>query len=139
MRYLLDTNVISEAIKTVPDKNVMRRLKENEDDLATASLVWHELHYGCHWLPKSRKRIFIESYLREVVWLTMPILPYDARAAAWHADQRARLISTGRTPPFVDGQIAAVAKVNELILVTRNTRDFSMFEDLDIETWHAHI
>lgn len=41
-----------------------------------------------------------------------------------------------RSPPFVDGQIAAIAYVNDLILVTRNTEDFSNFSDLKLENWH---
>lgn len=139
MKYLLDTNVLSEAVKTTPDQNVMLKLKEKQDELATASPVWHELQYGCNRLPRSRKRAFLESYLRDVLWPSIKILPYDATAAAWHAAQRARLTSYGKTPAFVDGQIAAIAKMNGLILVTRNTRDFSVFEDLKTETWHANI
>ncbi|OQX23219.1 MAG: VapC toxin family PIN domain ribonuclease, partial [Desulfobacteraceae bacterium IS3] len=42
----------------------------------------------------------------------------------------------GQTPSFADGQIAAIAKVNDLILVTRNTSDFKIFADLKIENWH---
>ena len=139
MKYLLDTNVLSEPVKTAPDENVMRQLKENQGELNTASPVWHELQYGCERLPKSHERTLIKSYLMDVVRPTIQILSYDAIAAAWHADQRARLMSMGQTPPFVHGQIAAIAKVNKLILVTRNLRDFSLFEDLEAETSHANI
>ncbi len=66
----------------------------------------------------------------------MLILPYDERAAEWHAKERARLSLKGRTPSFVDGQIAAIAKVNGLVLVTRNTTDFKSFSKLVIENWH---
>lgn len=65
----------------------------------------------------------------------MPILDYDRRAAEWHASERARLMAAGRTPPFIDGQIAAVARVNDLTLVTRNQRDFRWFEGLRMERW----
>jgi len=37
--------------------------------------------------------------------------------------------------PYVDGQIAAVASVNALVLVTTNTKDFARFEDLQLEDW----
>ena len=47
----------------------------------------------------------------------------------------ARLESQGCTPPFRDGQIAAIAMVDDLILVTRNTRDFENFTDLRYENW----
>jgi tRNA(fMet)-specific endonuclease VapC len=45
------------------------------------------------------------------------------------------LTRTGKTPPFFDGQIAAIAFVNELVLVTRNTADFAAFEELQLENW----
>ena len=48
----------------------------------------------------------------------MTILPYDHVAAAWHGVERARLEAEGTPAPFVDGQIAAIAKRNDLILVT---------------------
>jgi tRNA(fMet)-specific endonuclease VapC len=50
--------------------------------------------------------------------------------------QRARLAAAGNSAPFVDGQIAAIAKVNRLILVTRNVNDFSMFSGLKVQNWH---
>ena len=63
------------------------------------------------------------------------ILPFDQRAAEWHASERARLGGIGLTPPFVDSQIAAVAFVNDLTLVTANTADFSNFDGLRVEDW----
>lgn len=136
IKYLLDTNVISEAVKTVPNQNVMAKLRDHQEELATASLVWHELQFGCRRLPFSRKRSLIESYLSEVVWNTIAILPYDVAAADWHAEQRAQLTAAGQTPPFIDGQIAAIAKANDLILVTRNLSDYECFKGLKVENWH---
>jgi tRNA(fMet)-specific endonuclease VapC len=135
--YLLDTNVLSEGAKTTPDKKVMIMLENHRDEIATASPVWHELQYGCRRLPPSRKRELLETYLRDVIWQNLEIYPYDERAAEWHAEQRARLTSKGQTPSFVDGQIAAIAKVNGLTLVTRNVTDFAAFEDLQVRSWHA--
>ncbi|MGA9418907.1 MAG: hypothetical protein WBV40_07125, partial [Candidatus Cybelea sp.] len=97
--------------------------------------VWHELVFGATRLPASRKRSAIERYLAEVVAATLPILPYDADAASWHGRERARLATQGRAAPFVDGQIAAIAVVNDLTLVTRNARDYSRFSDLRVENW----
>ncbi len=58
------------------------------------------------------------------------------KAARWHAAERARLEKVGKTPAFVDGQIAATAKVNGLTLVTRNVANYSLFEGLAVENWH---
>ena len=69
--------------------------------------------------------------------IKMTILPYDEQAAEWHAKERARLASLGQMPAFVDGQIAAIAKVNGLILVTRNTSDFNKYSGLKLENWHV--
>ncbi|HZQ98784.1 MAG TPA: hypothetical protein VFC93_08205 [Chloroflexota bacterium] len=67
----------------------------------------------------------------------MPILPYDEAAAGWHAMERARLAAHGRTLPFVDGQIAAIAQTNNLVLVTANAADFRDFAGLTIEDWRS--
>ena len=137
MRYLLDTNVLSEAVKTNPDKSVMKNFERNQDEMVTAAPVWHELQFGCQRLPRSRKKEVIASFLNDIVRRRMLILPYDDRAAEWHARERARLSSKGITPSFVDGQIAAIAKVNGLILVTRNIDDFKPFSEFKLENWHS--
>ncbi len=139
MKYLLDTNILSEAVKTEPDKYVMIMLERHQAEIVTASPVWHELQYGCYRLPISRKREVIESYLEDIIRQNMIILPYDERAAKWHAEERARLTGLGKTPSYVDGQIAAIAKVNGLVLVTRNIADFDMFSDLKVKNWHRDV
>jgi tRNA(fMet)-specific endonuclease VapC len=65
----------------------------------------------------------------------MQILDYDAAAAAWHASERARLDARGETPPFTDGQIAAIAHVHDLALVTFNVADFKRFDGIRIVSW----
>jgi tRNA(fMet)-specific endonuclease VapC len=136
IRFLLDTNIISEAVKAKPNKAVMRKLRMHQEEIATASPVWHELQFGCRRLPVSRRRSTLEMFLSNVVRPSMEILPYDEAAATWHADQRARLNSIEKPPSFVDGQIAAIAKVNRLMLVTRNTADFEVFSGIDLQNWH---
>lgn len=136
IRFLLDTNIISEAVKAKPNKAVMRKLRMHQEEIATASPVWHELQFGCRRLPVSRRRSTLEMFLSNVVRPSMEILPYDEAAVTWHADQRARLNSIGKPPSFVDGQIAAIAKVNRLMLVTRNTADFEVFSGIDLQNWH---
>ena len=135
MKYLLDTNILSEPTKLVPDGSVLRKLARHRKLLATASIVWHELQYGCARLPISKKRSHLAQYLSDVVRTTVPILPYDETAAAWHAQERARLAAKGVVTSHADGQIAAIAAVNELILVTRNTKHFEGFADIRLENW----
>ncbi|MCP4689663.1 MAG: type II toxin-antitoxin system VapC family toxin, partial [Desulfobacterales bacterium] len=122
--------------KEAPDKSVLEMLEKHRFEIVTAAPVWHELQYGCYRLPVSRKRELIETFLEDVVRQNMEILPYDNRAALWHAKERARLTSRGKTPSFTDGQIAAVAAVNQLTLVTRNITDFESFSGLTAVNWH---
>jgi len=86
-------------------------------------------------LPVSKKRHAIETYLQEVVRTALPILPYYEKSATWHARARARLGRRGRPPAAADCQIAAIARVNELVLVTANVRDFRRFEGLSVQDW----
>jgi tRNA(fMet)-specific endonuclease VapC len=135
LRYLLDTNVVSEPIREKPRTSVLRRLRLHSGEIAIASVVWQELLYGMKRLPRSQRRTRLETYLDEVVQASMPILDYDRAAAEWHASERARLAAKGQPPPFSDGQIAAVAAVNDLTLVTFNDADFKRFEGLRVVTW----
>jgi tRNA(fMet)-specific endonuclease VapC len=136
LRYLLDTNVLSEPVRPVPDPAVMDRIAMAGDTIATASPVWHEIELGRLRLPAGKRRRAIETII-DAFARVLVILPYDASAAAWHAKERARLNRLGKTPPFVDGQIAAIAAVNDLVLVTRNARDFSGFHGLEVESWFS--
>ncbi|HET9226898.1 MAG TPA: type II toxin-antitoxin system VapC family toxin [Thermoanaerobaculia bacterium] len=134
LRYLLDTNTISEPARPLPNRRLLEKLEANADALAIASPVWHELLFGLQRLPASAKRTRIEGYLFGSV-SNLPILPYDSLAAEWHAMQRARLEAKGRVTSFSDGQIAAVAHIHGLILVTANLAHFEAFEGLQIENW----
>lgn len=124
-RFLLDTSTISEPMKKAPDGGLVAKIEAHAHESALAAPVWHELWYGCRRLPSGKRRSALEAYLREVVHASFPILPYDTMAAAWHADERARLDAEGTPAPFVDGQIAAIAKTNALILVTGEHPRFS--------------
>ena len=135
-RYLLDTNVVSEPLRPRPRSGLLARLRRRQRECVIAAPVWHELLFGARLLPPaSRKRKAVDRYLYEVVLEAFAILPYDAAAADWHALERAKLQRPGRTPPFIDGQIAAVALVNDLVLVTRNVADYAGFEGLRVEDW----
>jgi tRNA(fMet)-specific endonuclease VapC len=134
-KYLLDTSVVSEPLRPIPNAKVLARLKSYQDELAIASTVWHELWFGCQRLQASAKRTAIERYLNEVISVSMAILPYNREAAEWHAAERARLVTVGKTPPFVDGQIIAVAYANNLTLVTLNPSDYAAFCGVKIEDW----
>lgn len=56
MKYLLDTNVLSEPVKPAADDSVLKRLALFEREIATAAPVFHELQYGVRRLAESAKR-----------------------------------------------------------------------------------
>jgi tRNA(fMet)-specific endonuclease VapC len=135
LRYLLDTSIVSSPVSKVPDLRIVERLEEHEQECAIAAPVWHELTYGCRRLPAGKRRRALETYLSDVIRASFPILPYDEAAATWHGLERARLDTLGRPTPFVDGQIAAIAHENGLVLVTVNAKDFTRFKEVEVQNW----
>ncbi len=134
LKYLLDTNIISDLMRPAPNPIVFERVNLYRSEIATASTVIHELLYGCLRLPESRKRQAFLDYINESV-LNLPVFDYDSKAAQWHAEERARLSKIGKTLAFADGQIASITSVNDLILVTNNVADFQYFDNLQIDNW----
>ncbi len=137
IRFLLDTNVLSEPLRLRPDARVMDHLRTHATEIAIAGIVLHELRYGACRLPPGPKRATLERFLDEVVGKSVPVLPYDGDAAQWHADERARLKSIGLHRPFVDGQIAAIARTQRLTLVTNHVAHYEGFAELVVERWHT--
>jgi tRNA(fMet)-specific endonuclease VapC len=136
VKFLLDTNALAEAIRPAPNAGFLKRLRASDAKLAVASVTLHEALYGVERLPDGKRKEALREYMREVV-TKMSAFSYDAKAAEWHARERARLDAAGRTMRYADGQVAAVAVVNALTLVTANVRDFRHFEGLRVENWWA--
>jgi len=134
LQYLIDTNTLSEPTRHIPNAKVLEKLNVHKSEISVASVVVHELLYGCWRLPESRRRETFWNYIHESV-LNLPILDYDLKAAQWHARERARLSKIGKTPAFADGQIASITYCNNLVLVTNNVSDFQEFDSLRIENW----
>lgn len=135
MKFLLDTSTISLAIRKAPNEYVLQHLRENGGSCAMASVTWHELRFGVGRLPRGKRQRELTEFLDEVILPTIPTLSYDERAAVWHAEERVRLEKIGKTPPFIDGQIAAVALTNGLPVVTANPKDFKIFKGLAVLNW----
>jgi len=135
LRYLLDTGIVSSPVSKIPNPAIVKKLEKQGHECAIAAPVWHELAYGCRRLPSGKRRRALEAYLEGVVQATFPILPYDEAAASWHGLERARLEKLGQPAPYVDGQIAAVARVNGLAVVTISPKDFTRFKGLQVFDW----
>jgi tRNA(fMet)-specific endonuclease VapC len=135
VRYLLDTNVLSEPVVARPNPFVLDRIKAKGTSLAISAITWQEVLYGMLLLPAGKRRDQIEDYLFRRIRPALPIIGFEERAARWQAEQRASLRQAGKSPSYADSQIAAIAAVNGLVLVTRNVDDFTDFQGLQIENW----
>ncbi|WP_295384162.1 type II toxin-antitoxin system VapC family toxin [uncultured Thiodictyon sp.] len=135
LRFLLDTNILSEPTKRSPEPKVLARLRKHQSESATAATVIHEMRHGLGRLPSGRRRMALTDYLERLLRQPIAVLAYDRDAAIWHADQRVALDGQGGPTPYADGQIAAIAATNGLTRVTRNVSDFGHFGGLAIENW----
>ena len=124
---ILDTNVISELSRHVPDPGVLAWLDSLEiSEVATTAITAAELRYGVARLPEGhRKReltVMIRGILSEDFYGR--ILPFDERASARYADIVTGREKIGRPVGVADAQIAAICRDLGAILATRNTSDF---------------
>lgn len=132
--WLLDTNIISEVTKENCHTKVLENLTRYEHEIAVPSVVIHELRYGWLKMNAGKKKDAIGHYLQTVVSV-LPVFDYDTKAAHTHAQLRSDSEKAGKTLPFVDGQLAAIAISHGLTLVTRNTQDFSSIPQLQLANW----
>ncbi len=130
MRYLLDTNIISNVTKPAPSESLLAWMAEQADeDLFIASLTVAEIRRGILECPSGRRRDQLETWFsgREgpQALFAGRILPFDERAGLVWASLMADGKAKGRPRSALDMIIAAVAGANECIVVTDNERDFA--------------
>jgi predicted nucleic acid-binding protein len=130
MRYLLDTNIISNLIKPKPSESLVTWMAEQDDEsLFIASLTVAEIWRGVLEKPAGKKRDELES------WFSGPegpqalffgrVLPFDERAGLVWARLMAEAKAKGRPRSGLDAIVAAVAEVNHCIVVTNNEKHFA--------------
>lgn len=135
--YLLDTNVISEMTKRIPNSAMVEKMNENDGLCAICSTVWQESIYGLNLLPDGKRKQMISEVI-DAIKETYDIIPYDSFASQICGEIRAKCQKNGNPVPRFDSQIAATAIANNMILVTHNTRDFEVIAQnsmLQIEDW----
>jgi toxin FitB len=128
-RYLLDTNIISNATKPEPSALLLAWLSERPDeDLFIASLTIAEVWFGVLGKPAGKKRTQLESWFRgpegPQSLFAGRVLPFDERAGLIWARIMAAGARAGRPRSALDMILAAVAEANDCILVTDNENHF---------------
>ena len=125
MTYLLDTNVISEVRKKIPDEGVKNWLENQPSIVQHISVIsLGELHQGANRVKPLEQRAKLENWLEKLEQrFVSRILPLDNAVMRVWAEVTSNAMSQGQTPPHMDSLIAATAIHHGLILVTRNTRD----------------
>ncbi len=136
--YLLDTNIISEPSKPIPNEKVLQKLADNLEYSCISSVTWTEILSGIKTMPDGKRKNSLFYYFIESVQKQFEILPFDASAANIYSDLYEQLKTKGKPAQRFDLMIAATAISNNLILVTRNVSDFTDItanSNLIIENW----
>lgn len=138
MKYLLDTNVISEFRKEYPDTNVIDWLAKVDEERTLISVITvAELRRGVALLKDGQRKALLAAWVDKVLAdrfdgrildVTQPV------AARWGLIM-ANAKQSGLALDFMDGFLAATAQVHSLCVVTRNVRDFQQLDLMIVNPW----
>lgn len=140
IRYLLDTNVPSEAIRLRADARVDSWLRSQDDEsLFLSAITIGELRKGLITHPEGRRRVQIQEWLElELIPLFADrILPVTQSIAERWGILSGQRQQKGRPLGMADGLIAATALEHGLVLVTRNGKDFEGLGVIMINPWEV--
>jgi len=131
---LLDTNIISELMKTHPNPAVIEWLDEQfSNELYLPAIVKAEIEMGVAILDNGkRKQALLQA--AELIFMSFSnrCLPFDGESASHYAKIIAFAKKQGRPMSVEDAQIAAIALQNSALLATRNTADFDFLDNLKL-------
>jgi predicted nucleic acid-binding protein len=136
---VLDTNVLSEFMRSQPDERVIAWLKQQaRSSLFTTTVTRGEMLYGVLILSEGRRRTRMHQEITAVFAEEMAgrVLPYDDAAADAHAVIAAARRSQGRPVGQSDAMIAGIARSRGATLATRNLRDFEDCGVALVDPWH---
>jgi tRNA(fMet)-specific endonuclease VapC len=130
VRYLLDTNIVSDLVRNPRGRVTQRIRKVGEARVYTSIIVAAELHYGCTKKGSPRLAAQLDAVLG-----VLEVLPFEAPADRTYRALRARLEQRGKLIGANDLLIAAQAIALGHILVTDNEREFARVDSLRCENW----
>lgn len=130
MRYLLDTNIVSDLVRN-PQGRITRRIREiGEAQVCTSIIVAAELRYGAAKKESQRLTAQLDAVLR-----ALEVLPFEAPADIAYGALRAGLERAGQPIGGNDLLIAAQAIALRYAVVTDNEREFARIDGLSYENW----
>jgi predicted nucleic acid-binding protein len=137
---VLDTNVVSELLRPVPDARTLQWVDaQSADALWLCSVVTAELLYGVARLPDGRRKQQLAQAMQTIIHedFDLRVLPFDLEASLVYADIVARQENLGQSVSMADAQIAATCLRHDATLATRNVRDFGGLGVTLINPWIA--
>ena len=135
---VLDTNIVSELLRPVPEPRVEAWLAaQTGADIYLTTITEAELRYGVAIMPGGKRRDALETALDGMLRedFAARILPFDRAAAGAYARIAAGRRGIGRPISPFDCQIAAICQVRQMALATRNARDFEACGIVLIDPW----
>ncbi|MGL5857074.1 MAG: type II toxin-antitoxin system VapC family toxin [Angustibacter sp.] len=122
----LDTNVLSEVVRETPSAAVVTWLEAHHpDEIFTTAVNEAEIRFGAVRLPRGRRRSTLLSAVEDLLdGMRAHVWPFDDVAAVAYADLVRDRERAGRPIDGFDAQIAAICRVRNATLATRNTTDF---------------
>ena len=134
---LLDANVVSEAVRPVPDARVLSFLRAVTGAWLSV-VVLHELEFGLQRLDAGRRRERMQRALAEVVARYGDrVLSVDREGALLAAVMRVQAQRAGRVLHLADALIAGTAMAHDLAVATRNVGDFEGLDVPVINPWNT--
>lgn len=131
--YLFDTDTITNIMKPFPSTSLLQKLTTIPREAQYISTITlYEIVYGAY---KSKRKNFHIKKLEELLLPAVQILGFDSKAAYVCGSLKAELESKGIPLALADLQIAAIAIVNGLILVSGNIKHFRRIPRLKVENW----
>ena len=138
MPFLLETNVVSETIRPRPERKVIEWIEAQvPTDLFLAAHTLGELVRGASRVGSQARRERYEKWIGQDLARQFEgrILPFDQQTALVWGRLMGDGDRVGRPPSAADAYIAAVALQHDLVLVTRNVKDFAYFNNRILDPW----
>jgi toxin FitB len=136
--FLLDTNVVSEWVKPLPNQGVIAWMADVDEDRVFVSVVTlAEIRYGIERMPSGSRRKRLAEWLEQELPLRFEgrIMGIDATIADVCGKVVAQGEDRGKRMEVMDAFLAATAEVHQLTIVTRNTSDFETVTANILNPW----